>query len=161
MSSKADADLIRLGSELADVVIGAIPGWITGAIESRVTQWEQIGRGRPAVEKSELAQMAQSAGEHAAVAVAAPLKELLAADVDQQWTTPLALVRPLVGFATGVLEKVGVPGVERDDFQVARFPDDEYGLTPASLSVLGEDVADLALVWGAAKALAHRQRHSS
>jgi hypothetical protein len=103
--------------------------------------------------------MSEDAGEQAASAVEAQLRELLGADVDQQWTTPLALVRPLVGFATVVLAKAGVPGVKRDEFQVTRFPEDEYGLTPASLAALGEEVAGLALAWGAAKALAHRQRH--
>jgi hypothetical protein len=105
--------------------------------------------------------MAEAAGEQAAASLSGPLRELLIADVDEQWTTPLALVRLLVGFATAVLEKAGVPAVQRDEFQVTRFPDDEYGLTPASLSSLGEEVANLALVWGAAKAVAHRQRHDS
>lgn len=159
MSSEADRDLTRLGSELADAVISAIPTWISGAIETRATQWVRSGGGPPTIDESQLKMMATSAGEQAAATAAGPLRDLLGADVDQQWTTPLALVRPLVGFATGVLEKAGVPGVERDDFQVARFPEDEYGLTPASLAALGEEVAGLALVWGAAKALAHRQRH--
>jgi hypothetical protein len=161
MSSKADTDLARLGSELADAVIGAVPDWISGAVESRVAQWVQSGGATPSIDEPELAKMAQAAGEQAAASLAAPLRELLLADVDEQWTTPLALVRLLVGFATAVLEKAGVPGVQRDEFQVTRFPDDEYGLTPASLSSLGEEVANLALVWGAAKALAHRQRHDT
>jgi hypothetical protein len=159
MSSKADSDLARLGDELADAVIGEIPDWISGAIETLVTQWVRSGGGPPSVDEPELKQMAKHAGEQAALAVAGPLRELLGADVDQQWTTPLALVRPLVAFATDVLDKAGVPGVRRDEFQVSRFPEDEYGLTPASLAALGEEVAGLALVWGAAKALAHRQRH--
>ena len=44
---------------------------------------------------------------------------------------------------------------------MTRFPDDRYGLTPASLAVLGDEVGDLALAWGATKALAHRRRHAS
>jgi hypothetical protein len=157
MSSKADTDLARLGSELADAVIAAVPAWIKGAVDTRVAQWVQSGRPTTSIDEPELAKMAEAAGEQAAASVAG----LLLADVDVQWTTPLALVRPLVGFATAVLEKAGVPGVKRDAFEVTRFPDDEYGLTPASLSSLGEEVASLALVWGAAKALAHRQRHDS
>jgi hypothetical protein len=105
--------------------------------------------------------MCESAGELAASQVAGPLHQLLSSDVDQQWTTPLAIVRPLVAFATDVLDAAGVPEVVRDEFQVTRFPLDTYGLTPASLSALGEEVAGLALAWGAAKALAHRQRHEN
>jgi hypothetical protein len=161
MSSKADMDLARLGSELADAVIAAVPAWIKGAVDTRVAQWVQSGAPTTSIDEPELAKMAEAAGEQAASSVAGPLRELLLADVDVQWTTPLALVRPLTGFATAVLEKAGVPGVKRDEFEVTRFPDDEYGLTPASLSSLGEEVANLALVWGAAKALAHRQRHES
>jgi hypothetical protein len=160
MSSKADSDLAQLGSELADAILGAIPGWIGGAVRSRVTQWVRSG-GQVAVEGSELAKMCESAGGQATEVANGPLKDLLLSDVDQQWTTPLALVRPLVRYATEVLEKAGVPGVERDEFQMVRFPDDEYALTPASLSALGDEVAGLAIAWGAAKALAHRQRHDS
>jgi hypothetical protein len=87
------------------------------------------------------------------------LRALLFADIDDQRTTPLALVRPLVGFATDVLSHAGVPPVVRDEFHTLRFPDDPYGLTPASLAVLGEQVGELAIEWGAAKALVHRRRH--
>jgi hypothetical protein len=156
--SKADTDLARLGSELADTVVGAVPKWISGAVRDRASQWVQSGGGL-SIDQAELAGMADSAGEQAAAAVAHPLRELLSADVDLQWTTPLALVRPLVAFATDVLSAAGVPGVTRDEFQVTRFPEDEYALTPASLSALGEEVAALALIWGAAKAMAHRRRH--
>jgi hypothetical protein len=159
VASKADTDLAHLGSELADAVVGAVPKWISGAVRDRASQWVQSGGGTLSIDQAELARMADSAGERAAAAVAGPLRELLSADVDLQWTTPLALVRPLVAFATEVLYRAGVPGVVRDEFQATKFPDDEYALTPASLSALGEEVATLALTWGAAKAMAHRLRH--
>lgn len=159
MSSRADSDLAQLGGELAAAILGAIPGWITTSVRSRIAQWARTGGGQVAIDGSELTRMCDSAGEQAASVVAKPLTDLLLSDVDQQWTTPLALVRPLVRYATEVLETAAVPGVERDEFQVTRFPDDEYALTPASLSALGDEVAGLAIAWGAAKALAHRQRH--
>jgi hypothetical protein len=108
---------------------------------------------------AELAELARAAGLRAADSLAGPLRALVAADVDDQWTTPLALVRPVVAFATDVLEQAGVPPVVRDEFEERRFPEDLYGLTPASLAVLGEEVGDLAIAWGAAKAAAHLRRH--
>jgi hypothetical protein len=49
--------------------------------------------------------------------------------------------------------------VVRDDFDERRFPDDLYGLTPASLAAIDPALADPARAWGAAKAMAHRARH--
>jgi hypothetical protein len=160
MSSKADSDLAQLGAELAGAIVAAIPEWITESVTGRVNQWLQAGGGPLRVEEAELLLMCEAAGQTAAEKAGGPLVELLLSDVDQQWTTPLAIVRPLVAFASDVLDRAGVPEVVRDDFQVTRFPDDRYALTPASLAALGEDVAVLALTWGAAKALAHRQRHA-
>ncbi len=156
-----DSEISRLGPELAESVIEAVPGWIARSVEDRYAEW--VRSGSPAAPKSQpdIERLAQAAGRQAADAVAAPLRALLCADIDDQRTTPLALVRPLVAFATGVLSDAGVPPVARDEFQELRFPDDRYGLTPASLAVLGEEVRDLALAWGAAKAFVHRRRHSA
>jgi hypothetical protein len=41
------------------------------------------------------------------------------------------------------------------------FPDDDYGLTPATLAALDPTLKDPALIWGVAKALAHRRRHGA
>ncbi len=157
-----DPDLVRLGSQLADCVIAAVPDWIARVIEGRFGDWTRasaaVGEGDPEAQ-SEIERLAHDAGVQARDAVAAPLRAMLSADIDDQRTTPLALVRPLVAFATAVLSEAGVPPVVRDEFAESRFPDDEYGLTPASLAVLGDEVGEMALVWGAAKAMAHRRRH--
>jgi hypothetical protein len=153
-----DSELARLGSELADSVIEALPGWIARVVEGRFAEWSATG-GRAAIARPDVAELAKAAGREAAASVAEPLRALVSAGVDDQWTTPLALVRPVVVFATEVLEKAGVPPVVRDEFQVRRFPDDLYGLTPSSLVVLGDEVGVLALAWGATKAAAHLRRH--
>jgi hypothetical protein len=49
--------------------------------------------------------------------------------------------------------------VVRDAFEEARFPDDLYGLTPASLGAVDPSLTDAARAWGAAKAMAHKARH--
>ena len=154
-----DADLTRLGSELCDSVIGAVPGWIERAVEGRFADWIRSGGDADPDLKRDIPGLAQIAGRQAAVEVSGPLRAMLRCDIDEQRTTPLALVRPLVAFATEVLRRAGVPPVVRDEFQIRRFPDDVYGLTPASLAVLDDRVGDLAITWGAAKAMAHRRRH--
>jgi hypothetical protein len=166
-----DLQLARFGSVLADAVIAAVPEWIEASVLTRFDEW--TSRSGAEAERSEIAEagrceiadrpevaaLAAEAGQRAAAAISEPLRELVAADVDAQRNTPLGLVRPLVSFATGVLRTVGVPPVERDDFERSRFSDDDYRLTPVSLAALGPEVGDLGLAWGAAKAMAHKRRH--
>jgi hypothetical protein len=103
---------------------------------------------------------AETAGLRAGAEVGVRLRRLLLADVDAQRATPLQLVREAIVYPTEVLRAAGVPPVERDRFTVDRFPDDDYGLTPASLGALDPSLGELSVVWGAAKAVAHRRRHS-
>jgi len=91
--------------------------------------------------------------------VGSALAELAEADVDAHRSTPLEIVRDAVRFPTAVLRQAGVAPVRRERFAVERFPDDLYGLTPASLAALDPSLADVAVAWGAAKAMAHRARH--
>ena len=77
----------------------------------------------------------------------------------EQRTTPLAIVRSLRREPTAVLQAVGIPAVERDEFDTRAFPDDEYGLVPHSLADLGdEDLAPMLMVWGVGKSKALRAR---
>ncbi len=84
---------------------------------------------------------------------------LLKADIDDQRTTPLALLRTAVRYPTEVLRAAGVPPVERDPIQTRLLPDDLYDLSPASFADVDPALAEPGMVWGAAKALAHRRRH--
>lgn len=104
---------------------------------------------------------AAEAGERAVQELLPRVRELLARDVDEQWTTPLALVRQAVQYPTEVLASCQVPPIVRDRFTTERFPHDIYALTPANLGDLGEVVGELAIIWGAAKAWEHKQRHGN
>jgi hypothetical protein len=146
-----DDTLAELGEELAAKVSAAVPGWVVSCVEARLSASVP---GRDAV----LARAAV-AGELARQEVAGKLAVLLAGDVDAQRSTPLAVIRAAVTYPTEVLREAGVPPVPRDPFASERFPDDPYGLTPASLPALDPDLAEPAIAWGAAKALAHRRRH--
>lgn len=141
-----DAKLAEHGAALAEAITAALPGWVERSV-ARVA-----GDGR-------LAEQAAAAGRAAADEAGPALRALLGADVDDQRGTPLTVVRAAVRWPTGVLREAGVPPVERDGFERATFPDDDFGLTPATLGELDPELTELALAWGAAKAWVHRRRH--
>ncbi|MHB8681700.1 MAG: hypothetical protein ACYDA2_06365 [Acidimicrobiales bacterium] len=148
----ADDVLAEAGARLAAVVVAAVPRWVSGAVATALA-----AAGRPTDEA--LQHDAQDAGTAAAARVGEELDALARADVDAQRTTPLEILRGAVVFPTEVLRRAGLAPVARDRFAEERFPDDPYGLMPASLAVLGAEAGEAALVWGAAKAAAHRSRH--
>jgi hypothetical protein len=146
-----DEVLTDLGTELADRVSAAVPGWVLRCVEELLPASDP-GRDR-------IMARAQEAGLRAGREVAEELRVLLAADVDAQRSTPLAVVRRAVAYPTAVLEEAHVPPRARDPFVSERFPDDPYALTPASLAAIDPDLREPAIAWGAAKAMAHRRRH--
>ncbi|HVA03851.1 MAG TPA: hypothetical protein VMU64_08875 [Acidimicrobiales bacterium] len=155
MSPTGDADpdavLAALGADLAAEVTAAVPKWVVRCVEERMAD---VG-GPPGPVRA----AAQAAAAAAAADVGPRLAALLAADVDAQRATPLQLVRGAVGYPADVLRAAGVAPVGRDRFAEERFPDDPYNLTPATLGSLDPALAEAAVRWGAAKALAHRRRH--
>ncbi|HUS61710.1 MAG TPA: hypothetical protein VMY34_05905 [Acidimicrobiales bacterium] len=140
---------------LADAIVAAIPGWVVECVAAIAGAWETAGGELP----EEMVSRATAAGRDAQIGVGRELAVLFAADVDDQRTTPLAIVRDATRYATAVLRDAGVPPIERSAFDEERFPDDPYGLTPASLADLDESLGSLGLAWGAAKAFEHKQRH--
>lgn len=92
------------------------------------------------------------------------VRELLAQDIDEQRSTPLAVVRDVaVPLLTSALRTGGaaVPVGDRDEFAVRHFPDDVYGLTPSSWADIDESLVSPGIAWGAAKAFVHKQRRSA
>jgi hypothetical protein len=148
-----DATLADLGAELASRVIAAVPGWVVRCVEARLSP--------VAPDRDRLMAEAEVAGRHAQRDVAGKLRALVQADVDGQRSTPLEVVRAAVPYPTSVLRDARVPPVPRDRFVEERFPDDPYGLTPASLQAVDPQLGEVAIAWGAAKAMAHRRRHGS
>ena len=138
---------------LADAVEVALPGWVERSVTRIMAAW--LGRAPDAG----VVEAAQEAGRRAAAEVGAEVRALLEADIDEQWTTPLSLLRAAVRYPTEVLREAGVPPVERDPFQEKLVPGDLYDLSPASFADVDPALAEPGMVWGAAKALAHRRRH--
>jgi len=141
---------------LADAVVAALPGWVERCVVRILAAWRP-GESPPA----DVMEQARAAGVRAAEDVGPRVRALLAADIDDQRSTPLALVRGAVRYPTEVLRTAGVAEVERDPMQVRLLPDDPYDLSPATFADIDPTLADAGMVWGAAKALAHRRRHAT
>lgn len=144
--------MIDHASALADGIEAALPAWVERCV-ARVMGGSGSERAAAA---------ARASGRQAAESVGPEIRRLLEADIDDQRTTPLAIVRAsAVPFPTAVLLAAGVPPVERDSFAAAAFPEDVYDLTPASFADLDPSLADAGIAWGAAKAFEHRRRHGA
>ena len=145
-------DLDQHAAALADGIVDAVPRWVERSVDVVHRAWD--GPPPPPV-----AAAGRRAGQAAGAEVGPRVRALLGADIDDQRTTPLALLRDAVRYPTQVLADAGVPPVQRDGQDEAMFPDDRYGLTPATLADVDPALADPGLAWGAAKAWAHRRRH--
>ena len=144
-----EARLAELAEGLADGIVAALPDWVARCIAAR-----SVG---VTVDDAVVA----AAGRRAAADVGPRVRRLLAADIAEQRTGPLALVRHAVAYPASVLSAAGVAPVERDADAVRLFPDDAYDLSPASFAELHPDLRSPGLEWGAAKAHVHRRRHGA
>jgi hypothetical protein len=138
----------------ADAIVAAIPGWVTGSVE-------RVMANRSMRMTPEIRRAAAAAGSRARAETGAAIRALLAADIDDQRSTPLTLLRQAVRYPAGVLQDAGVAPVARDRFAERAFPDDVYDLTPASLADIDPALTELGIAWGAAKAFEHKRRHGS
>ncbi len=144
--SPTDEELLAsYAAVLADGIERALGPWVVRGVAERADAW-QPGLGRI------LREPAETAGRRAAAEVGRAVRELLALAVDAQATGPLAVLRTAVRYPTEVLAAAGVPHVVRDEFAERAFPDDGYGLAPASFADLHPSLREPGLVWGAAKA---------
>ena len=143
-----EARLAVLAQLLADGIVAALPGWVARCVAARSAG--------AVLDDDAVA----DAGRRAVQEVGPLVRELLAADIDEQRTGPLALVRDAVRYPASVLSAAGVVPVQRDADAVRLFPDDAYDLSPGSFAELNPDLRVPGLEWGAAKAYVHRRRHA-
>lgn len=146
-----EARLAEIAGMLADGIEAALPDWVRRCVHTRC---ESAGVQRT----DELEAATEAAAQRCRDQVAPAVHALLSADLDEQRSTPLTLLRAAVVHPTEVLDGAGVPPVQRDEFEVRSFPADRYALAPASFADLDPDLAELGLVWGAAKAHVHLAR---
>jgi hypothetical protein len=140
-----DEALTGFADQLAAAVEAALPGWVERSVE-------QLLQAHGDRVDGEQRAAAADAGRRAASEVGSEVRALLELDVDEQRTNPLAVLRRAVGYPTAVLREAGVPPVVRSEFDERAFPDDIYGLSPATWSDIDPALQEPGLVWGAAKA---------
>ena len=152
LDDPADASALRdHATALADGIEAAIPAWV-----ERSTRRVLGDQGIPV--DAALADDIAGAAEAARADGAPRVRALLLSDVDDQAGNPLAIVRSLVRHPTVVLRRAGARPVVRVEFDERSFPDDVYGLTPASFADLDPSLHDPGMTWGAAKAYVHLAR---
>jgi len=128
---------------LLDVSRRVVPAWLR-----RIT----VGAcRRSGLDGAEYAEDLDAMVEHAAADVLERLAELMQTDVDEQRTTPLTLFReavrePTIWLRAHDVQPLGVPSD-------GRFPDDIYGLGPATWSDIDPALHEPGLTWGAWKAM--------
>jgi hypothetical protein len=163
--SEADA-LARLRETSDAIVAGveaALPAWTVAQVHRILDAWGRADQGARRGAELEAA----SAGPVVAARVGAELRALFALDPADMRATPLEIVRTATREPTAILAAAGVPPVERDEFAERSWPDDRYGLTPATLGDLapaseptqeparesggGGEFGPLQLAWGLAK----------
>jgi hypothetical protein len=152
LSEDAEPSVSDYAESLADAIEAALPTWVVTCIERT---FEAAGRQIP----PEVRHASEVAADLARSEAGARIRALLMRDIDDQPTTPMAILRWAVRYPTEVLRQSGVPASPRDRFATEAFPDDLYDLSPASFADIDPDLVDVAISWGAAKAFEHRSRH--
>jgi hypothetical protein len=145
MASVTTDELAASGTALAAAVEQALPGWVERSVGTLVVAFRGDLPG-------EVRRASTAAGERAAVDVGARVRALLDQDVDAQRTNPLALLRGAVRYPAEVLRDAGVPPVVRSAWDEEAFPDDDYGLAPATWADIDPSLQEPGLRWSAAKA---------
>lgn len=152
-----DNDLFhRYGADLASAVEEALPAWVRASVQRFLPPGSLSGE---AAEK--LDEEIEGAGRAAVADIGPRLRDLLAVDLDDQWTNPLSILRTATAYPTSILDAYGIAPVERDRHAQRIHPDDVYDLTPGSFADFGPEVHERGITWGAAKAHFHLQRRKT
>lgn len=128
-----------------DAVSAVVEEWMVTCVTTvAATAWGRC--------PEDLAITARDAARTGAATVVAELSALLATDVDDQRDTPLGVLRRGVRVPTEVLAAAGVPPRRRDGFATDAFPEDVFGLVPATWSEVHPSLHEPGIIWGAWKA---------
>jgi hypothetical protein len=147
--------LTEYGIALADAVQAAMPAFVAHVVEERKAMFAV-----PSPVATLSADVAKL-GQTVTAAVDVALREFLASDLDSQRTTPLTIIRSQMAPLNEFLRSIRCAHAVRDPFDESAFPNDVFAVGPHAWKDFGEAVHEAGLRWGAAKAMAHRQRHRS
>jgi hypothetical protein len=148
--SPTDVLLAEHSEALYEGLRAILPDWAAELVR-------RLGSGH--ADESAIDAGARRLRDYATGAVLDQVKVLLETDIDAQWTSPLEVVRLVVGPATDELQALGAPPVPRDAQSAELHPDDIYDLTPSAFAEIHPSLHQLGLAWGAAKAHVHLRRH--
>ncbi len=132
-------------ADLLTVARRTTPSWVRRSVERAAARG---GVAADALDGGELEIVVQRTAEQ----ILADLAELLASDVDDQRSNPLAIFRGAVRGLTEFLRVQEIPPPPSDRFMAERFPDDPYQLGPATWSDVDDELHTPGLIWGAWKA---------
>lgn len=129
---------------LEDALSGVLTPWLERCVAHVAA--------RAGAQSPELEAAARAMASEAAPRILDDIHRLLLTDVDEQRSNPLSILRTAVRYPTAVLRAHGVAPVPRDDFARRVFPEDIYGLNPATWADVDESLQEPGLIWGAWKA---------
>lgn len=153
LTGEAALDRLRaVSDEIVERVTTALPVWVLAEVGRIADAWQEASGAGLQWESA-----AQDAATAASSRVGAELRALFVSEPEAMARTPLEVVRSAIAEPTAVLVAMGIPPVDRDEFATRSWPDDHYGLMPATLADLGDPaLGPLLLAWGMAKAAALR-----
>lgn len=149
-----ELELRRISAELADRLVGALPGWLERVATQRVV--EATGAVPSEADISVIVQCCHRVVE----SVSPRVRDVVTADVDTAAGSPLAVLRDAVDPLNKTLANLGVPAPVRDRMADEMFPTDTYDLGPASFADVDPALVDPGITWGAARAHVHLRRHA-
>ncbi len=130
-------------ARLLTAVDGVFDGWIRRLMSAAVMR-----DGRIAPEEGRIREVIDRARSIGMTG----LRDLLSADAEQQRSNPLAVLRSATLPVSRFLDEEGCTPVERDEFSCRSFPDDLFGLAPATWADVDPSLVEPGLEWGAWKA---------
>lgn len=141
----SDAQLPEPAAELVRVARGVTAAWMRRSIVAAATAG--------GVDVAPMAAEIDELVSHESDRLLSDLAALLATDVDEQRAAPLSLYRAAVAAPTAWLRKNHAAPPRIDEFAGRAFPDDVYGLGPATWSDIDPALHEPGIVWGAWKAM--------
>lgn len=141
----SDVQLSEPASELLQTAEEVAPRWLRRCVNDTAR--------RAGHDPADLADEIAAVTDHASRELLARLAALLATDVDEQRSNPLSLFRDAVRGPTELLLRHGVTLPPADRFTTEHFPDDVYGLGPATWSDVDPRLEPPGIAWGAWKAM--------
>lgn len=130
---------------LLDTTRAVAPRWLERAtLAAAARSGVEIGSDDPEVVRTIEAAVARLVDD---------LADLLAVDVDEQRSNPLSLFRQAVAGPTALLLRRGAQPPPVDRFSAERFPDDVFGIGPATWADVDPALHEPGIAWGAWKAI--------